>query len=71
MFSSIWMVEIGKSFSGKVSVMLNSSSSIFRLARFHSDLERSNRWSIMILRYILKNSMICSLTVGFKTIIRG
>ena len=71
MLPSIQTVEIGNTFSGKVLVMLNSSSFIFRLARFYSDLGRSNRWIIMLLRYIVPNAMICSLTVGFKTIIRG
>jgi hypothetical protein len=48
MFSSFWMVEIGNTLSGKVSFVLNSSSSIFRLARFYSDLERSNCWSFRL-----------------------
>jgi len=52
-------------------IMLNSSSSIFKLARFYSDLGRSTRWIIFILRYVMHNSMIYSLTVGFETIIRG
>jgi hypothetical protein len=33
--------------------MFNSSSSIFRLARFYSDPGRSNRWIIPILRYMV------------------
>jgi hypothetical protein len=64
-------VEIGNSLSGKVSCMLNNSSSIFRSARFYSDLGRANHWIILILRYIMHKSMIYSLTVGFKTNIRG
>ena len=66
MFPSISTVEIGNAFSGKDLVMLNSSSSIFKLARFYSDLGRSNCWIIMIWRYIMHKSMICSLTIGFK-----
>jgi hypothetical protein len=41
MLPSFKTVEIGNALSGKVSGMLNSSSSIFRLARFYSDLGRS------------------------------
>jgi hypothetical protein len=52
-------------------VHVNSSLSIFREARFYADLGRSNHWSIMILRYSMHNSMICSLTIGFKVIIRN
>ena len=51
--------------------MLNSSSSIFRLVRLYSDLWRSNRWMILILRYIVHNTMIYILTVAFKVIIKG
>ena len=36
-----------------------------------SDLWRSNRWIIRILRYIVQNSIIYILTVGFKEIIIG
>ena len=57
---SFWTVEIGNSFSSKVSCIVNSSSYIFRQARFYSDLGRSNRWIIMILRYIMHNSMMQS-----------
>ena len=51
--------------AGKVSFMLNSSSSIFRLARFYSDLERSNSWIIPILRYMVHNVKLYMFTIGF------
>ena len=44
MFPSFQMVEIENTLSGEVSFMLNSSSSIFRLARCYSDLGRCNRY---------------------------
>ena len=68
---SFWTVEIRNARSGKVSFMLNSSSSIFRLVRFYSTLWRSNHWIILIVIYIVHNSMIYILTVGIKQIIRG
>jgi hypothetical protein len=55
-----------KTLSGKVLFMLNSSSSMFRLAWFYSDLRRFNRWSILILRYIMHDSKLYILTVGFE-----
>jgi hypothetical protein len=68
---SFWTVEIGNALSSKVAFMLNSSSSIFRWAWFYSDSWRSNCWIILNLKYIVQNSMIYFLTVGFKQIIRG
>jgi len=55
-----------KTLSGKVLFMLNSSSSMFKLAWFYSDLGRFNRWSILILRYIMHDSKLYILTVGFE-----
>ena len=66
MLSSFWMVEIGNTLSGKVSFMLNNSSLSFRLAQFYSDLGRSKCWIIPILRYIVHNSRLYILTIGFK-----
>ena len=68
---SFQKVKIINSLSSKVLLMLNSSSFIFRLARFYSDIGRSNYWSILILRYMVHNSMIYILIVLFKTIIGG
>ena len=65
MLSSLWTVEIRKTRSSKVLFMLNSSSLIFKLARFYLDLERSNCWIILILRYIVQDSKLYILTVGF------
>jgi hypothetical protein len=66
MLSSFWMVKIGNTLSGKVLLMLNNNLLIFRLARFYSNLGRFNRWSILSLRYIVPDSKLYSLTVGFK-----
>ena len=66
MLPSFQMVEIRNTHSDKVSFMLNSSSSIFWLARFYSDLGRFNRWIIPILRCILQDYKLYILTVGFK-----
>ena len=65
MLPSFWTVEIGNTLSGKVLFMLNSSSLIFRLARFYSNPGRSNRWIISICRYIMHDSKLYILTVGF------
>jgi hypothetical protein len=65
MLPSLSTVEIGNTLSDKVSFMLNSSSSIFKLARFYSNLEKSNRWIISILRYVVHNSKLYILTGGF------
>ena len=59
------MVEIGNTLSRKVSFMLNSSSSMFRLAQFYSDSGKFNRWIISILRYVVHNAKLYILTGGF------
>ena len=71
MLPSFWTVEIENTLSSKVLFTLNSSSSIFRLAWFYSDLGRFNCRIILILIYIVQNSMIYILTVGFNKQIRG
>jgi hypothetical protein len=66
MLPPFWTVEIGNTHYGKVSFILNSSLSIFRLAWFYLDIGRSNHWIILILRYIVHKSRLYILIVGFK-----
>ena len=70
MLPSFWMVEIVNALSSKVLFVLNSSLSMFRLARFHSDLERSNHWIIPILIYYAQLYDLYS-DRWIKQIIRG
>jgi hypothetical protein len=65
MLPLLWTVEIGNTLSENVSFMLNSSSLIFMLARFYSDLGWFNRWIILNLRSIVHDYEIYILTVAF------
>jgi len=56
-----------KTLSGKVLFMLNSSSSMFRLAWFYSDLGRFNRWNILILIYIMHDCWVWKTNLKWMT----